>query len=155
MSKVVIGLFHDRDMAEDTVMELKDEGYEKEISLVVKDEQSDPGGMGDQNLMEGTVTGGVLGGIAGLLAGAGALLIPGIGPIVAAGPFAATLAGLVGGGLAGGLIDYGVPESRGEYYAERVRQGNVLITLESSDAHVDDAVSILRANGAKDVEVHG
>ncbi len=50
--------------------------------------------------MEGTVTGGVLGGIAGLLAGAGALLIPGIGPIVAAGPFATT-AGLVGGGLAG------------------------------------------------------
>ena len=52
MSKVVIGLFHDREMAEDTVMELKDEGYEKEISLVVKDEQCDPGGMDDQSLME-------------------------------------------------------------------------------------------------------
>ncbi|MFY9115479.1 MAG: hypothetical protein WAO23_09600 [Dethiobacteria bacterium] len=154
MSKVVLGLFSDRDMAEDTVMELKDEGYEKDISLVVRDEHGEPS-MEDQNLMEGTVTGGVLGGIAGLLAGAGALLIPGIGPIVAAGPFATTLAGLVGGGLAGGLIDYGVPEDRGEYYAERVRQGNILITLEASDAHVDDAISILRANGAEDVEVHG
>ena len=61
---------------------------------------------GDQNLAEGTYTGGALGGIAGLLAGVGALLIPGIGPIVAAGPIAATLTGVVGGGLAGGLIDW-------------------------------------------------
>lgn len=154
MSKVVVGIFRERDMAESAVNELKEEGFEKDISLVVKDEKGEPT-MEDQNLMEGTVTGGVLGGVAGWLAGAGALLIPGVGPIVAAGPFAATLTGLVGGGLAGGLVDYGIPEERGEYYEEKVRQGNILITLESSDAHVDAAASVLRENGAEDVETHG
>ncbi len=154
MSKVVVGIFNDRDKAETAVSELKDEGFEKDLSLVVKDEKGEPS-MEDQSLMEGTVTGGVLGGVAGWLAGAGALLIPGIGPIVAAGPFAATLTGLVGGGLAGGLVDYGIPEERGEYYEEKVRQGNILITLESSDDHVDQAASILRENGAEDVETHG
>jgi hypothetical protein len=41
----------------------------------------------------GAVVGGVLGGGAGLLAGIGALAIPGVGPVVAAGWLIATLAG--------------------------------------------------------------
>jgi len=42
---------------------------------------------------KGAVGGGVLGGIVGLLAGVGALVIPGIGPIIAGGALASTLAG--------------------------------------------------------------
>jgi len=162
LSRVVIGVFNEQDAAEQAVKELKGEGFEQEVSLIAKDDrqtnQEETGAevvsLEEQDLSEGTVTGGVIGGVAGLLAGAGALLIPGIGPVIAAGPLASTLTGIVTGGIAGGLVDYGVPEERGEYYEEQVRQGSILITLRSSDENVEEAASIMRSHGAEDVESH-
>ena len=154
MSKVVIGVFNDRDRAESALEDLKSQGFERDISLVARDEEKSGTSMEDQDLTEGAFTGGALGGIAGLLAGAGALLIPGVGPIIAAGPIAATLTGVVTGGIAGSLVDYGIPEERGEYYEEQVRQGGILITLKASDDRIDDAASIMRKYGAEDVETH-
>ncbi|HOL17320.1 MAG TPA: general stress protein [Bacillota bacterium] len=154
MSKVVVGVFHDRDQAESALEDLKNEGFEKDISLVARDEEKGGMSMENQDLTEGAFTGGALGGIAGLLAGAGALLIPGVGPIIAAGPIAATLTGVVTGGIAGSLVDYGIPEERGEYYEEQVRQGGILLTVKSSDEHIDEAASIMRNHGAGDVETH-
>src|ERR1700733_12935302 len=52
----------------------------------------------------GAVAGGAIGGTLGVLAGIGALAIPGIGPLLAAGPIIAALAGVGSGGLVGGLI---------------------------------------------------
>ncbi len=154
MSKVVVGVFHDRGRAESALEDLKNQGFEQDISLVARDEERDGTSMDDQDLTEGTFTGGALGGIAGLLAGTGALLIPGVGPIIAAGPIAATLTGVVTGGIAGGLVDYGIPEERGEYYEEQVRQGGILLTLRAGDERIDDAASIMRKHGAEDVETH-
>ena len=150
MSKVVIGVFHDHEQAEDAVNELKEQGFEKEISLIARE-----GDLGRQDLSEGAFAGGAVGGIAGLLAGAGALLIPGIGPILAAGPLAATLTGVVTGGIAGSLVDYGIPENRGAYYEEQVRQGGILVSLKTEEEDVETAASILRDYGAEDVESHG
>lgn len=154
MSKVVVGVFHDRDRAESALEDLKNQGFEREISLVARDEEKDGTTTEDQDLTEGAFTGGALGGIAGLLVGAGALLIPGVGPIIAAGPIAATLTGVVTGGIAGSLVDYGIPEERGEYYEEQIRQGGILITLRAGDDRIDDAASIMRNHGAEDVETH-
>ncbi len=157
MSKVVVGVFHDRNQAEEALKTLKEQGFDRDISLLARDEQQGgggQGGMGGQDLSEGTFSGGALGGIAGLLAGVGALLIPGVGPIIAAGPIAATLTGVVTGGIAGGLIDYGLPEQRGEYYEEQVRRGGILVSMKASDEKVEEAASILRQYGASDVEVH-
>ncbi len=154
MSKVVVGVFHDRDQAESALEDLKNEGFEQDISLVARDEEKSGMSMENQDLTEGAFTGGALGGIAGLLAGAGALLIPGVGPIIAAGPIAATLTGVVTGGIAGSLVDYGIPEERGEYYEEQVRQGGILLTVKSSDERVEEAASIMRNYGAEDVETH-
>ena len=62
-----------------------------------------------------------------LLVGLGAFAIPGVGPIVAAGPIVATLTGAgVGaatGGILGGLTDLGVSENDAHTYAEGVRRG--------------------------------
>lgn len=160
MSKVVVGVFHDRNQAEEALETLKQQGYDRDISLVARDEQQGDGGgsgggiMGGQDLSEGAFTGGALGGIAGLLAGVGALLIPGVGPIIAAGPIAATLTGVVGGGIAGGLVDFGIPEERGEFFEEQVRQGGILVSMKASDEKVEEAARILREHGASDVEVH-
>jgi len=108
----------------------------------------------------GAVGGGILGGLAGLLVGLGALTIPGIGPVLAAGPLAAALGttlagagiGAAAGGLVGALVGIGVPEEEAEYYAEGVRRGGVLVSVHASDATADDATSALRSSGALDVE---
>src|SRR5690554_968921 len=110
---------------------------------------------GTDSIADGTTWGGALGGVAGLLAGVGALAIPGIGPIIAAGPLAGVLSGAVTGGVAGGLIDLGIPEERGRQYEQELKKGGILAVIETSHDKVNDASSILRQSGAKDVEAHG
>lgn len=92
----------------------------------------------------GAGTGAVLGGAIGWLAGIGALAIPGVGPLIAAGPIIGTLSGLaVGGtigGLAGSLIGLGIPEYEAQTYESRLREGNVLISVHADDS--DDASEI-------------
>lgn len=162
----VIGVFRDENAAERAVKALREKGFdENEISIIAKDDKGrtvqqqdmEVGdmGMGQENIADGTAWGGALGGIAGLLAGVGALAIPGIGPIVAAGPLAGALSGAVTGGVAGGLIDLGIPEERGRQYESELKQGGILAVIETSDDKVNDASEILRDNGAKDVEAHG
>jgi hypothetical protein len=84
------------------------------------------------------------------------LAIPGIGPIVAAGPLAAALAGAgvgaVAGGLIGGLTGAGVSEEDANYYAESVRRGGALVTVRADDARADEAARIMRTHGAVDIE---
>lgn len=162
----VIGIFRDITTAEHAVKALRNKGFtDNEISIVAKDEQTRENAQGDMetggefggtdSIADGTTWGGALGGVAGLLAGVGALAIPGIGPIVAAGPLAGVLSGAVTGGVAGGLIDLGIPEERGRQYEQELKQGGILAVIETSDSKVNDASSILRQNGANDVEAHG
>jgi len=104
----------------------------------------------------GVLTGGALGGVAGLAASLMGLAIPGIGPILAAGPIAAALAGAgagaVAGGLIGGLTDMGVPEEHAQFYAEQVRRGGALVTVRVDESRADEAERILREHGAFDIE---
>ena len=88
----------------------------------------------------GASVGTIIGGGAGLLAGIGALAIPGVGPVVAAGWLVATLTGAgVGagaGGLLGSLTGHGVPEQDAHVAAEGVRRGGSLVSVraDSSEA---------------------
>ena len=165
MSKAVIGVFRSEDRAKEAINELRSEGFdEREISMIVRDDEGGEGGEGGdkgegfsmerQDLSEGVISGGALGGVAGILAGAGALLIPGVGPIVAAGPLAAFLTGVVGGGIVGGLVDYGIPEERGRHFESRVRQGDILVTLKVEEEKADEVTNLLERYGAEDVESH-
>ena len=161
MSRTVVGVFSTRDQAYEAIRELKERDFsEEQISLVARDEEKQDSGneemsFSNQNLSDGTATGGAIGGLTGLLAGAGALLIPGIGPIIAAGPLAGALTGLVTGGIAGGLIDYGIPEKEGRRYQEEVSQGKLLVAVKVDDKNMSShAVSIFRENGADDVRTY-
>ena len=95
----------------------------------------------------GATIGTVLGGGAGLLAGIGALAIPGIGPIVAAGWLVAALtgagAGAAAGGLLGSLTGAGIEERDAHVYSEGVRRGGSLVTVRTDDARADEAEAIL------------
>ena len=82
------------------------------------------------------------------------MAIPGVGPIVAAGPIAAALGGAVAGGVAGGLIDWGIPAEVSRRYEQQVAQGGILAVIHTDSQKVNQAAQILRQSGAKDVESH-
>ncbi|AGL03233.1 general stress protein [Desulfoscipio gibsoniae] len=156
--KTVLSTFPNRDAAEKAVAELRQKGFDKDISIVAKDDQNREKNqfttMGTDNVSDGATTGGVLGGLAGLAVGAGALAIPGIGPLIAAGPIAGLLSGAATGGIAGGLVDYGIPQERSKFYEDRVKQGNILVTIRTDDSRINEAADTLRRFGAQDVETH-
>ena len=104
----------------------------------------------------GAVTGGVTGGVIGLLAGIGALAIPGVGPLIAAGPIMAALSGAaIGattGGIVGGLIGLGIPEIEAKRYEEKLKKGNYLISAHAEDGkQIDRAKKIFEELGAEDI----
>ena len=155
--KSVIGVFNSHDKAEQAVNALRAQGFTtEEINIVSKNkrQQGRESEYVEDDITDGALTGGTLGGIGGLLLGAGALAIPGVGPVLAAGPIAAALSGAVAGGIAGGLIDWGIPAEVGKRYEEQVKQGGILAIIRSDAAKSDQAAQILRQNGAKDVETH-
>lgn len=166
----IVGVFNNQDQAEKAVNEIRRAGItDDKISIVAKKDRinrEDRGGdvevgetgaemsYADQDLTTGATTGGVLGGAAGLLAGAGALAIPGLGPIIAMGPIAAGLSGAATGGLAGSLVDLGIPRSRGEHYEEEVKKGGILAVVEADQSKINDVANYMRKNGARGVETH-
>jgi hypothetical protein len=109
---------------------------------------------------EGATTGGVagmgIGAILGWVAGIGALAIPGVGPFIAAGPIVAALSGAAIGGAAGGivgaLIGLGIPEFEAKRYEEKIRSGNILISVHTEDSKERDrAKDIFKEAGAEDI----
>lgn len=159
MLKTVIGTFDSRDQAEKAIPALRNNGFYNDLSIVASDKgragtKGAIGGANEGSVASGVSTGGVLGGLAGLAMGAGALAIPGVGPILAAGPIAGLISGAATGGIAGGLIDWGVPAERSRFYEGKVKEGKILASIRSDEEKVNKAAGILRENGAQDVEVH-
>ncbi len=107
----------------------------------------------------GAAVGTVLGGLAGLLVGLGAFAIPGVGPIVAAGPIIAILtgagAGAATGGIVGALADLGVPEDDAHTYAEGIRRGGSLVSVRLGAAEAARVSDILESHNPVDVESRG
>ncbi len=159
--RTVVGVFRSRENAERAVEELRSAGWDRDISILAREEGTEGGRgrgdrttMEDQDLSEGVATGGVLGGLAGLAASAGLMTIPGVGPVLAAGPIATTLTGVVTGGLAGGLVDYGIPEEDGREYEKDVKSGRILTMVRTEERRASDVERVLRERGADRVRSH-
>jgi uncharacterized membrane protein len=102
----------------------------------------------------------VLGGGLGWLIGIGSLAIPGVGPLIAAGPIMAALGGAaVGaavGGFTGALVGLGIPEYEAKQYEGKIRQGNILISVHTEDGkEVSRAKEIFKRDGAQDISYTG
>ncbi len=163
MDRTVVALFDDVSTAQRALEELLRSGFDRnDISVVRTDAEggyasgTTTGDVADASgAATGAGVGAALGGIAGLVIGLGVLAIPGIGPIVAAGPLATTLAGAgigaAAGGIIGALTDVGIPESDAGYYAEGVRRGGTLLTVRAGDNQVSRATEILNRFSPVDV----
>ncbi len=159
----VFGIYATANTAEAAVDHLISKGFTNAaISVLLPDDESTRAFAHEKNTKapEGTATGvttgGVVGGTLGLLAGIGALAIPGVGPLIAAGPIMATLAGVgVGGavgGVVGALVGMGIPEYEAKRYEGAVKDGGTLLSVhcDTSD-QVDAAKAALKETGAHDI----
>ena len=148
----VVGVFDGQNDAEKALTELKEAGFTPDqVSVVAKDtretqslvERSDMQGAETTGAGTGALLGGLFGGAAGWLIGIGALAIPGIGPIVAAGALATTLGGAavgaVAGGLIGALVGAGIPEDDARTYESHVKEGRILITAQAATGQQAEA----------------
>ncbi len=161
MASTVIGLFDSRSDAEKVVQRLSEGGFDRDqISLVQQDVSgkttTESAGETGRGAAIGAGTGAVLGGLGGLLVGVLALPIPGIGPVIAAGPIAAALTGAgigaAAGGILGALTGMGVPEDDARTYEEGVKRGGTLVTVTAEDTQADSAAEIMRSHGAVNVD---
>ncbi|WP_339289460.1 general stress protein [Paenibacillus sp. FSL E2-0201] len=151
MNKRIVGVFAAEYEASRAIEELKRQGCRTEdISIIARNNDSvdtlrdESGTQAPEGIATGAATGGLLGGLTGLLMGIGALAIPGIGPIIAAGPLAAMLAGAAigagSGGLVGGLIGLGIPEEEAKRYDNYVGEGHILVMVDVEGERKEEEV---------------
>src|ERR1700728_2436531 len=161
------GIYQNRATAEAAVDRLTSAGFSNDdVSVLMADSAGSKDFAAEKNTKapEGAATGvgvgGTVGGALGLLAGIGALAIPGVGPLIAAGPIMGALAGLgVGGavgGLVGALVGMGIPEYEAKRYEGRVKDGGVLLSVhcDTSD-EITRAKDLLKHTGATDISSSG
>jgi hypothetical protein len=163
----VFGIYASRAAAERGADALISAGFRQaDISVLMADVQStrefahEKNTKAPEGATTGAVAGGAIGGTLGLLAGIGALAIPGVGPLIAAGPIMSILAGAGAGGavgtLVGALIGMGIPEYEAKRYEGRVKHGGILISVHCDNSEwVDKAKHILKGTGAEDISSAG
>src|SRR5579863_663042 len=166
-NKSVLGIYLMRSEVETAVTALRDIGFaSSDISVLL------PEDLGSRELVTekatkapeaaavGVGSGAAVGGALGWLVGVGALAIPGIGPVIAAGPLVAALAGIgVGGalgGFAGVLIGIGISENEAKRYEGRLLKGGILVAVHcETSEEIKHAKSIMEVSGAEDIASSG
>jgi hypothetical protein len=144
MKKALFGLAESEAQAVSIFNQLKVAGFsDDDISVLFPDSEATRHFAHEQHTKapEGAAAGAgggvVIGGALGWLVGIGTLVIPGVGPFIAAGPIMAALAGAgagaAAGGLTGALIGMGMLEYEAKQYEEKMKGGNILISVHTED----------------------
>ena len=163
----VFGIYPQQMDFETGLYELKNSGFRHEdISVLVpenlgsKEIATEKATKAPEGAAAGATSGALVGGILGWLVGIGTLAIPGVGPLLAAGPIVAALAGLGVGGAVGGftgaLIGVGIPEYEAKRYDGRIRKGGILLSVHCDDSEwAKRAREIMERTGAEDISATG
>ena len=147
---LVSAVFDNQMEAERAVSQLRASGVsDSAISVIARNEgrTTTSDGSGEEGEAVQDVVGKTaLGAGVGTLLGIAALAIPGVGPLVAAGAIASTAipgaaitgaaVGAAAGGLAGLLTDHGVDREDADYYEQRINNGGVFVSVDTSEGGV-------------------
>ncbi|HHC79628.1 MAG TPA: DUF1269 domain-containing protein [Flavobacteriia bacterium] len=153
--------------AEQVVKELQQSGFDmKKLSIVGKDYYEEDKVVGFYNTKDVVKSwgkaGAFWGGIWGLIFGAGFFLIPGIGPVVMAGPIVSSLVGglegavVIGGlsALGGALFSIGIPKDSVLKYEKELKANKYLVIAHGTQEDIDKARNIMNINDEVDVTIH-
>jgi hypothetical protein len=163
----VVAVYGSHTEAEGAVKELQKAGFDlKKLSIVGKDFRSEEHVVGYYNtgdrMMYWGKLGAFWGGLWGLLFGAAFFAIPGIGPVIVAGPLVGWIIGalegaVVFGGLSAlgaGLVSIGIPKDSVLKYETAVKSDKYLLVAHGSQAEAEKARDIVRATDAAEVALH-
>ncbi|HEX4749509.1 MAG TPA: general stress protein [Bryobacteraceae bacterium] len=162
-NKAVFGIYNSREAAEGAVDRLLASNFRNEdISVLLqdnvgtKDFAHEKHTKAPEGATTGVVAGGVIGGTIGALIGIGALAIPGLGPLIAAGPIIAALTGVGSGGVVGGiigaLVGMGIPEYEAKRYEGRIKEGGILLSVHCDNVDwIKKAKEVLVDTGAEEI----
>ena len=152
--------------AENAVKELQRSGFDlKKLSIVGKDYHSEENVLGYYNAGDRMnywgKQGAFWGGIWGLLLGSAFFMIPGVGPLLVAGPLVSAIVGglegavLVGGAsvLGAGLYSIGIPSDSILQYESAIKSEKFILVAHGSTAELDRARDILKSMG-HEVQLH-
>lgn len=163
MTSTILATFADSQTANNAIRDLTDAGFNRsDIGLAVYDAEHGVVAE-DVNGADGAGVGAVAGSIFGAVVGLAAITIPGIGPVIAAGPLAAAMGALAGagigaasgamtGGIVASLIDLGIPEEDAHTYAESLKRGAALVSVNANDVDADRAVYLLQTHNPIDID---
>ena len=163
----VVAIFESHTQAEDGVRELQQSGFNmKKLSIVGKDFHTDEHVVGYYNtgdrMMYWGKLGAFWGGLWGMLFGSAFFFVPGLGPLVVAGPLVSWIVGtLEGAAMIGGLsvlgaalVSIGIPTDSVLQYEESVRAGKFLLILHGNPQEVERAKDRLDNTQATETAVH-
>lgn len=158
---LIVSVFDDRLQAEAAVDELENAGFNAEdVGFALRGADINRGGTVTDAVgvkdASGAAVGAVTGGVVGTVFGAAAaLLIPGVGPVLAGGILASSLgyaaAGVAVGGLLGAMTGAGLTEEEAKYYDQEFQSGRAIVTVRSSTRD-RVAVEVLRKHGGYDMQ---
>jgi hypothetical protein len=163
----VIALFDQHTQAEDAIKQLQEQGFDlKQLSIVGKGFETEEDVVGYYTTCDRMTywgkNGAFWGGIWGLLFGSAFFLIPGIGPLVMAGPIVGWIIGamegaVVVGGLSAigaGLYSIGVPKKSILKYETSLRTGKYMLVFHGTPDELVRVKEMLSTLGASDTELH-
>lgn len=161
----VVAVFSQHSAAENAIKELKGGGFDiKKLGVVGRDYQTEADVVGFYNTGDRMKYwgkwGAFWGGLWGLLFGAAFLIIPGIGPVVAAGSIvgwiiAALEGAVVVGGLSAlgaGLYSLGVPKDSVVKYETSIKAGKFVLIAHGTAQEVAKARDMLKTSGAEQID---
>lgn len=156
----MIAVYNTHREAEDGIKELQSSGFPmKQLSIVGQDYHSDEHVLGYYNTGERMMCwgkqGAFWGSIWGMLFGSAFFMIPGLGPILVAGPMVAWLLGalegavVVGGfsALGAGLYSMGIPKDSVVRYETAIKAGKYVIVAHGTAAEVTHAKHLCCSTG--------
>ena len=163
----VVAIYETHTQAEEAVKELQRSGFDmKKMSIVGKDYHTDENVVGYYNAGDRMKywgkQGAFWGGLWGMLFGAAFFAIPGIGPILVAGPLVAWIVGalegavVVGGlsALGAGLYSIGIPKDSVVKYETALKADKFLVLAHGTADEVAKARDILQTTHPLDIAVH-
>ena len=163
----VVAIYETHSQAEEAVKELQRSGFDmKQMSIVGKDYHTDEHVVGYYNTGDRMQYWGKLGafwgGLWGMLFGAAFFVIPGIGPILVAGPLVAWIIGalegaVVVGGLSvlgAGLYGIGIPKDSVVKYEAALKADQFILLAHGTAAEVAKGRDILQTTHSVEVAVH-
>lgn len=163
----VVAVFETHSEAESAIKDFGERAFDlSTLSIVGRDITSEHSVLGFYSLGDHInywgKTGAFWGGLWGLLVGAAFLIIPGIGPVVIAGPVVAwVIAALEGAVVIGGLttlgaslVTFGISKERALKYESSVKAGKFLLIAHGTPDKVRRVIDLLRAQHTEIIETH-